>query len=80
MHDDLTRILRTHLQLTNEELRPETTLDDAGLDSLALVELSLHLTERYAIDITDDDLRKAGTLGRIDQLLTTRLQDRTPQT
>ncbi len=79
MHDDLTHILRTHLQMTDEELRPETTVDDAGLDSLALVELSMHLTERCAVDITDDDLRKAGTLGRIDQLLTTRLQERTPQ-
>ncbi|MEU6483125.1 acyl carrier protein [Streptomyces sp. NPDC046887] len=68
MTSDLTRILIDDLRLPAERLTDDTTLDDAGFDSLALVELSVLLGDRYGIDV-DDDIRGAATLGRLDLLI-----------
>ncbi|MCK8679838.1 acyl carrier protein [Streptomyces lichenis] len=69
MTSDLTRILIDDLRLPAERLTDDTTLDDAGFDSLALVELSVLLGDRYGIDVNDDAIRGAATLGRLDLLI-----------
>ncbi|MFE3205785.1 acyl carrier protein [Embleya sp. NPDC059237] len=76
MNPDLTQLLVTDLELDPRALLPHTRLDDAGLDSLALVELGMLLTTRWGVTITDDELAATKTLGALDHLVTQRRADR----
>ncbi|MFE6904258.1 acyl carrier protein [Streptomyces sp. NPDC057717] len=76
MTGDLTRILTDDLKLPADRLTDQASLDDAGFDSLAAVELSVLLTDRYGIDISDSDIKNADTLGRLDLLITTKRNGR----
>lgn len=55
-------LLRTHLSLGDgEEIAPELTPFDYGLDSLSTVGLLLDLEEQYAITLADDQLAQLGS-------------------
>lgn len=75
MYEELWTILVRDLQLRAEDVRPEASQHDAGLDSLATVELSLILSQRFHIDISDDELQEAATVGDIARLM----EQRTPR-
>lgn len=70
MNEDLTRILRDDLNLPSDRLTGDASLDDAGLDSLAVVELSVLLSERCGIDVSYREIEHAATLSDLDQLIT----------
>ncbi|WP_030873491.1 acyl carrier protein [Streptomyces sp. NRRL F-2747] len=72
MTGDLARILTDDLGLPADRLADDASLDHAGFDSLAVVELSVLLTDRYGIDVTDSDIKAAATLGQLDLLITTK--------
>lgn len=76
MTGDLRRILTDDLKLPADRLTDDASLDQAGFDSLAVVELSVLLTDRYGIDISDSDIRDAATLGQLDALITTKRNGR----
>lgn len=76
MNGDLTRILTDDLKLPADRLTDDASIDDAGFDSLAVVELAVILTDRYGIDISDGDIKAAATLGRLDLLVTTKRSGR----
>ncbi|MCZ4120290.1 acyl carrier protein [Streptomyces sp. H39-S7] len=69
MNGDLAHILLHDLKLPAHQLTLDATLDDAGFDSLARVELSLLLRDRFSIDISDDDIKRAPTLRHLDHLI-----------
>ncbi|MEU9719878.1 acyl carrier protein [Streptomyces sp. NPDC047976] len=69
MTGDLTSILVNDLKLPAAQLTDDASLDGAGVDSLAIVELSVLLADRYAIDISDSEIKGAATLGRLDLLI-----------
>ncbi|MFI6055944.1 acyl carrier protein [Streptomyces violascens] len=69
MTDELAAILRDDLRLPAASLTPEASLDTAGFDSLALVELSVLLGDRYGIDVTDAEIKNAATLKDLDLLI-----------
>ena len=47
-------IIRNYLRLDEDELNDETHIvNDAGADSLALVELGFQLTEKFGVQISD---------------------------
>ena len=59
-----------HLGVGKERLMPGVLLaDDLGLDSLAGIELSMSLEDRYGINITDDELSEVSTYGELEQLV-----------
>ncbi|MBA2390158.1 MAG: acyl carrier protein [Geodermatophilaceae bacterium] len=59
-----------HLGIGAEQLVPGVLLgEDLGLDSLAGIELSMSLEERYGINITDDELSEVTTYGHLEQLV-----------
>ncbi|MER6719875.1 acyl carrier protein [Streptomyces halstedii] len=64
----LKEILTGHLQVGSESLHPEASLEDAGLDSLAIAELDLLLAE-YGVTIGEDRLASVTTVGALDQLV-----------
>ncbi|MEU0060044.1 acyl carrier protein [Streptomyces sp. NPDC006334] len=65
----LVRILVDDLGLTEDDLRPDATLNDAGLDSLALAELAELLPERLGVRLGDDVLTKAATIGALSTMV-----------
>lgn len=69
MTGDLARILTDDLKLPADRLTDDASLDHAGFDSLAVVELSVLLTDRYGIDISDSDIKDTATLGQLDLLI-----------
>lgn len=69
MDVNLKKILVDDLKLPKDGLDPHTSLDEAGLDSLAVVELSVLLEERFGIQVSEGDLQSAVTLAQLAQLI-----------
>ncbi|MEJ8657594.1 acyl carrier protein [Streptomyces sp. MS1.AVA.4] len=76
MNGHLESILRNDLKLPPDRLTPDTGLNDAGFDSLAIVELSVLLVDRFGIDVTETDIKAAATLGQLDQLIQRKQDER----
>ncbi|MFH8977984.1 acyl carrier protein [Streptomyces sp. NPDC017890] len=76
MTGDLISLLIHDLGLPADRLTDDAGLDHAGFDSLAVVELSVLLADRFGIDVSDSDIRNAATLGRLDLLITSRRSGR----
>jgi acyl carrier protein len=74
VYEELRTLLIDDLQLNESDLRPEAGREEAGLDSLAVVELSMLLTQRFSVEISDEDLLEAETIADIAQLLEEQLQ------
>lgn len=72
MYETLKSILVNDLQLIEDDIRPEATFDEAGLDSLAVVELSIVLGKRYGVEISDDELIESATVAGIADLMAQR--------
>ena len=56
MYEQLKAIMVDVLLLDADSVRPEATLEQAGMDSLAVVELSMVLSRHHGIQISDDEL------------------------
>ncbi|MET8975196.1 histidinol-phosphate transaminase [Streptomyces sp. NPDC004539] len=65
MYELLKTIMIDDLQVEADELSPDASREDAGLDSLATFELSLALSQRLGIEIADDELFGLKTLAEI---------------
>ncbi|KOU37635.1 acyl carrier protein [Streptomyces sp. WM6378] len=76
MTGELTAILRDDLNLPADALTPGASLDEAGFDSLAMVELSVLLGDRYGIDITDAEIKNAATLYQLGLLIERKRDER----
>jgi acyl carrier protein len=74
MYEQLKAIMVEVLLLDAEGVRPDASREAAGLDSLAVVELSMVLSQRLGIDISDDELLELNTVADIAALM----QMRTP--
>lgn len=69
MYEALREILIGDLNLAAASIAPEASAEEAGMDSLALVELAMALNKRLGIEITDDELVSAPTLADIAALM-----------
>ncbi|MGW7274586.1 acyl carrier protein [Streptomyces sp. NPDC054864] len=69
MNEVLKSILIDDLQLDEAAVRPENSLEEAGLDSLSIVELSVGLSQQLGLEISEEDLESAATVSGIDQLI-----------
>jgi acyl carrier protein len=56
MYEILRGILVEDLRLNASDVRPDASCEDAGLDSLAMVELSMILQKRLNMQVSDDEL------------------------
>jgi acyl carrier protein len=66
---DLVIILRDALKFPADGLAPDASLETAGFDSLAIVELSVLLGDRFGIDVSDVEIKSAATLHELDLLI-----------
>jgi acyl carrier protein len=72
MYELLKTIMIEDLQLNAGDVSPDANRADAGLDSLAIVELSMVLSRRLGIDIADDELLELETVADIAHLIAER--------
>ncbi|MGQ0717680.1 MAG: acyl carrier protein [Pseudonocardiales bacterium] len=72
MYEHLKQIMERKFQVPTEDIEPEATLRDLGLDSLDLVELALVIEKEIGVRVTDDDLAQAGRLESVVDLVTSR--------
>jgi acyl carrier protein len=79
VNSDLAEILRTDIRVPDTRLDPHLSLDEAGVDSLAAVELSMLLGDRLGITVDDADIRRVATLGDLDRLVEDKLNTRDPR-
>ncbi|MFE2554741.1 acyl carrier protein [Streptomyces sp. NPDC059352] len=66
--DELKNLL-VSLGLDPEEITPESTREEAGLDSLLLTELALVLRKERGIPVPEEDLYAAPTVSAIELLV-----------
>lgn len=69
MYKLLRTIMIEDLLLDADGVRPDASREDAGLDSLAVIELSIVLGQRFGINITDDELLELETVADIVELM-----------
>lgn len=72
MNAELHDLLVTELRLTPDAVRDEARIEDAGLDSLTLVELSQLLGEKWDVQVGEDALAANATLGELDRMVADR--------
>lgn len=72
MYEQLHKIIETKFQVPAEEITPQSTFKELGLDSLDLVELAVVVEQEIGVRITDDDLIEAGRLDAAVDLITSR--------
>jgi acyl carrier protein len=75
MYELLKTIMIEDLQLDADAVSPDASREDAGLDSLAMVDLSVALSRRLGIDISDDQLFELKTVADIARLMEQRTPD-----
>ncbi|MFI0776357.1 acyl carrier protein [Streptomyces sp. NPDC021212] len=69
MFETLKEVLVGKLKAASEKITPEATIEEAELDSLSIVELSIILEKDFTITITDDELLAAPTIGDMAKLM-----------
>ncbi len=72
LFDEVVGVLRDKFQVDAATLRPDTTLESLGLDSLTLMEFVFAVEDQYSVRVPEDKLdpRQAGiTLERLVQIL-----------
>lgn len=72
MYEQLKQIMERKFQVPTEEIEPEATLNELGLDSLDLVEFALAIEKELGVRVTDDDLAEAGRLESVVDLIMSR--------
>lgn len=62
LFDEVVRILREKFQVDAATLRPDSTLESLGLDSLTLMEFVFAVEDQYSVRVPEDKLdpRQAG--------------------
>ncbi|MGW5682303.1 acyl carrier protein [Nonomuraea sp. NPDC003754] len=76
MTGDLENILLHDLKLPAERLTPNASLEEAGFDSLAVVELSVLLSHHFGIDVSEDDINSVATVEQLDRLIQRKRDER----
>ncbi|MFJ9519938.1 acyl carrier protein [Kitasatospora sp. NPDC101801] len=76
VYEHLTLLLTEKFEVPAPEIRPDATLTDLDLDSLAVAELFLTLQEHWSVPLEDDSTAAALTLTEVtDRITTMRLAD-----
>lgn len=61
--DKVKEIIASQLDVDAAELKNETSFNDLGADSLAIVEVALTFEKEFNIDIPDEDTEDIRTVG-----------------
>jgi acyl carrier protein len=69
LNQDLSEVLSEVLSVGEDDLSPDATLEEVGLDSLAVIELSVALAERLGVELEERHIADSGTLAGLDELV-----------
>jgi len=56
--------------LIPDSIKDDQKLDDLGVDSLDLIELTMSLEDKFNIEISDEDIDSANTVGEFVSMVT----------
>ncbi|MFG2226300.1 acyl carrier protein [Streptomyces sp. NPDC048644] len=73
VYDHLVTVLTDKFEVDAEVIRPEMTLTELELDSLAVVELYVTLQERWGVPLADDDSAAELTVAQVARAVTAQL-------
>lgn len=74
MYETVKSLLTNEFKISEDQIAPDSTLEDLGLDSLASVEFALALEKSIGVEITDDEVVELERLDRIVELVERRKQ------
>lgn len=74
MFEKVKSILVTGFNMPADQVGPEATLEDLGLDSLATVEFALALEKELGVEISDDEVADLERIDKIADLVERRAQ------
>lgn len=74
MYETVKALLTNEFKISEDQIAPDSTLEDLGLDSLASVEFALALEKGIGVEITDDEVVELERLDRIVELVERRKQ------
>jgi acyl carrier protein len=66
----IAQVLAETFQVPADQLHPDTSLGDLGLDSLAIAELEIVLGQRAGLSLRESDLSEETALGALADMLT----------
>ncbi|TNC22069.1 MULTISPECIES: acyl carrier protein [Amycolatopsis] len=69
----LSVVLSENFEVVAEDIAPETTLDDLGVDSVATIELVDILQEKFGIKIADEELTNKNTVEQVIDTVTAKV-------
>lgn len=69
VYREITGILASKFEIETASLLPDASFEDLSLDSLAQVELSELLADRFQVDIGDDEIAESSTVADVAALL-----------
>lgn len=69
IQEALIAIVRQEKKISEELLRPETSLAEAGIDSLDSLSILFAIEEQFHVSIPDDRARSMKTFGDMTQLV-----------
>ena len=69
LHDQLIDTMADITGIDANEITMETTMDELGLDSLDLAELTFDLEDQFNIELNPTEVNQCATLGEIYQLI-----------
>lgn len=58
-------IIAGKLGIDKKTIKPESTLQDLGADSLDLVEIIMKMEEQFGIEISDEDAEHMNNVGQV---------------
>ncbi|MCL1874562.1 MAG: acyl carrier protein [Clostridiales bacterium] len=67
--EQIQEILAREMQINPELLQNNATMDDLGLDSLAVLELLMIIEDSFEISIDDEEATKMTTVGQLADLV-----------
>jgi len=69
---DISKFLAELVILAPQEIRPNDTLASLGVDSAAVISLSVHIQESYGVLLESDDFSKVQTVSQIAEIIRSR--------
>ena len=72
--DKLTAIVAEKLNIDRAIIKPESTMQDLGADSLDMVEIIMRIEEEFNIEINDADAEKLHTMREVVEYIKGRIK------
>ncbi|MFF5992671.1 acyl carrier protein [Prauserella flavalba] len=69
----LSAVLCNNFDVLADDIAPETTLDDLGVDSVATIELVDILQQAFGIKIADEELTNKNTVNQVVETITAKV-------